>query len=207
MSTNPPSPSTDLHGVEVLNAQDLEDHASRRIRLLAPHLLKRPGITPVEAFAQFLADKGLLEYDPSATLTDGVLGKCLFRPVARIEIAEKLDRLRRRFVLAHELGHYALHRKLRVLRRDYVSDDEESIGDVPAKRWMEWQANRFASALLMPQETIAGVIHDAFQEVRFFRQALKFDGAAEYVAAFYDVERAIARRRIREIEKLGATVR
>ena len=58
---------------------------------------------------------------------------------------------RRRFTIAHELGHYELHRNKAALFVDkqfiYRS---QSSGDTPIKKEMEHEANLFASMILMP---------------------------------------------------------
>ena len=55
--------------------------------------------------------------------------------------------LRDNFTIAHELGHYVLH---------YVLADQHAAPPLCFARYgsspIEWQANRFAAALLMPQE-------------------------------------------------------
>lgn len=51
--------------------------------------------------------------------------------------------VRNRFSIAHELGHLILHRFV----------DQEFLGQVGARKKLEKQANRFASAFLMPEET------------------------------------------------------
>lgn len=61
-----------------------------------------------------------------------------------------------RFTLAHELGHFLLHRKLFTknpevnLMDSSESIDLENVGKSDAMR-LEWQANSFASSLLMPR--------------------------------------------------------
>ena len=61
---------------------------------------------------------------------------------------------RHRFTFAHEIGHYFLHREGVALAR--VSSDVE------IKTYMnpEWQANTFASELLMPNKLIQGLAVD-----------------------------------------------
>ena len=63
-------------------------------------------------------------------------------------------------ILGHELGHVVFHRKVDIKASGY---DEQEISDteydiVTGKKnlsterdWIEWQANRFASAVLMPR--------------------------------------------------------
>ena len=52
-----------------------------------------------------------------------------------------------RWTIAHELGHYVLHKKSGL----YFTDGIFQATEVDA----EWQANRYASEILMPQEEVA----------------------------------------------------
>lgn len=52
---------------------------------------------------------------------------------------------RKRFTLAHELGHYALHRQL---NRNFEDAALFRDGDTSS---LEWEANQFAADLLMPK--------------------------------------------------------
>lgn len=58
---------------------------------------------------------------------------------------------RQRFTMAHELGHYLLHRKYANVFFDeslvFFRDDQSSEG----KKYQEIEANRFAAELLMPE--------------------------------------------------------
>lgn len=68
---------------------------------------------------------------------------------------------RKSFVIAHELGHFVLHRKLKangkLLKRfpdseySYSTQKHQLEND---KHFLEWQANYFSSCLLMPSKTI-----------------------------------------------------
>jgi hypothetical protein len=63
---------------------------------------------------------------------------------------------RRRFTIAHELGHWCLHSSdadahARFCRSDEVGVDDEAAA---AARAIEREANRFAAALLMPAELV-----------------------------------------------------
>ena len=63
--------------------------------------------------------------------------------------------VRRRFTIAHELGHYFLHRTTRDLFIDkqfkvLFRDESSSSGEIK----QEQEANAFAAALLMPEELL-----------------------------------------------------
>lgn len=59
---------------------------------------------------------------------------------------------RDRFTVAHEIGHYVLHKpgSLSLARTDVVKE-------IPAYRKPEWQANTFAGELLAPPHIISGL--------------------------------------------------
>lgn len=64
---------------------------------------------------------------------------------------------RDRFTLAHELGHYFLH-------RNAVQFARAESGGIPKYCEPEWQANTFASMLLIPPRLIVGM---SVEEVMF----------------------------------------
>ena len=64
---------------------------------------------------------------------------------------------RRRFTIAHELGHWHLHRESDVHARGLFCRSEDVGGadqEMRAARAIEAQANRFAAALLMPEALV-----------------------------------------------------
>lgn len=94
--------------------------------------------------------------------------------VYRIYVNSNHSNNRKRYTIAHELGHYVLHRdgiaafidpELNLYRSKDSSGENTSQGD------MEIQANIFASALLMPAElvkTAYGKCHDVAALARSF---------------------------------------
>ena len=64
---------------------------------------------------------------------------------------------RYRYTLAHEIGHYVLHRKImKSLRPSSVSTWKDFILNIDTEEydWLEWQAYTFAGILLVPQKFI-----------------------------------------------------
>jgi Zn-dependent peptidase ImmA (M78 family) len=61
---------------------------------------------------------------------------------------------RQRFTMAHELGHYMLHR-----HGDLFIDKEfktmyRPSSSTPSTEWEEWEANEFAACILMPEHLV-----------------------------------------------------
>lgn len=74
-----------------------------------------------------------------------------------------------RFTLAHELGHFLLHRKLFLNNPDSnVMDSEKSINwenvDKSSISRLEWQANAFSSSLLLPRITLIPLIANLLKD-------------------------------------------
>jgi Zn-dependent peptidase ImmA (M78 family) len=69
------------------------------------------------------------------------------------------------FTLAHEIGHFVFHREFFIQNKDY-NDMPDTIRDlvtgrrklITEKQWIEWQANTFASAFLLPRATFEGTV-------------------------------------------------
>lgn len=65
------------------------------------------------------------------------------------------------FIFAHELGHFFLHNKLAISQFAYEKFEDSSYNFRISKyelsnprQWIEWQANCFASCLIMPQTSL-----------------------------------------------------
>ena len=77
---------------------------------------------------------------------------------------EKEYKPRERFTLAHELGHYFMKHD-EYMRGEYLDDeDDDSIDswklDFSDIARLEWQANQFASCLLMPRKAVTELFYE-----------------------------------------------
>jgi len=66
---------------------------------------------------------------------------------------------RRRYTIAHELGHYCLHRH----QKDSFKDQIFFRGLERSR--MEWQANTFAGEILMPEEQFRLFLQDGIHDI------------------------------------------
>lgn len=101
-----------------------------------------------------------VEVEQAAELPDGISGEIGCKNGRYVIRANAQDHAyRQRFTLAHELGHYALHRGLigNGLDDDKMYRSELNIGNyanAQIKRVHERQANAFAAKVLMPTELV-----------------------------------------------------
>jgi Zn-dependent peptidase ImmA (M78 family) len=145
--------------VPPLSAMDIERAAHNYIRQKAPSLLREPGPFPVlEAWDDLQDDMPGLKAGVEI-LPERYEGRC---DADSVFISEdtylRLLRAdgRARFTTVHEIGHAILHRphlrSLRVMARlgANASLFRRLAVEVPAFRDPEWQANNFASRVLVP---------------------------------------------------------
>ena len=122
---------------------------------------------PVEDMISRHLDLGLrtVEYDAVAGMED-VLG-ATYVPKRLICINKKLtndaNKGRLYFTLAHEVGHWILHRPLLKAAKRLAKDTPQILcRSSDAKAPIEWQADYFAACLLMPELAVREAFHRAF---------------------------------------------
>ena len=129
----------------------------------ARDLINRARLTgPPVQLEELVKHLGLLM---AANLGDEISGVLVVKEGAGI-IGYNRDqaRVRQRFTIAHEMGHFILHHAAQNLFIDrsatsvFHRDQSSSTGD----RALEVQANQFAAALLMPSDFIAEELRNAY---------------------------------------------
>ena len=134
-----------------------------------------------------------------------ILGRFDFEP--RQILIDKIlpyDSPRFRWTLCHEVGHLVLHRKLnpRLVSRDAPQfvDTREELRFIRSARWselkwIEWQANQFASALLLPRPIIHTAVAVIQHELNIRRPgSIYLDDQPLNVRDYITVLRHVARR-------------
>ena len=115
------------------------------------------------------------------------------------------------FVAAHELGHLVLHRQ-------YFEDGQSPYdysdleGGFPRNNRLEWQANRFASELLLPREMVKNVVslisfHEGitnnFGKIYIDGKHYNYrflNKVCDVIANIFKVSNAVAKIRLMEID-------
>ena len=126
---------------------------------------------PLDKICELLKERSSLVVKRNTQLNKGVLGQISFGPdVIIIDDLQASTPERVRFTLAHEIGHFVLEHYKFMSREachdediDLERPDKMSLKDVGR---IEWQANFFASCLLLPKQQFTS---------EFLRQAVQHD--------------------------------
>ncbi|HLD60978.1 MAG TPA: ImmA/IrrE family metallo-endopeptidase [Patescibacteria group bacterium] len=111
-------------------------------------------------------------------LQPGILGAISFDPeenLYSVIIDKERTATKQHFILAHELGHYFLHRDY-VRRHELLVDNDDALSwnkPLPdaERQQMETETNHFAAALLMPTELVVkawNALHSVEECARIF---------------------------------------
>lgn len=190
------------------SAQEIENIACEVIKSFQPNALRMLTSFDVEGFFEFEL-KNQTDVEPDTwDFPDGIDGctdfeemKCLIS-LKLMNYGEcDVTRRRLRATQAHEIGHCFLHiedaRRNKKFQQKFVNDKQFSIrmynpDDLKAYLNPEWQAWRFASALLMPEKC--------------FRRAVECNWTKRRIKYAFDVNPKFIEVRLREL-KISAHLR
>lgn len=155
-----------IEGLPHYSSNEIESKANTLLLYFSPTYFNNIGATPLVSIADFLSAKHNIVFQFDSVLgfnsdNNRILGA--YNPSKRVIIIDsslKSDLHKFNFTLAHELGHLALHRNLKFKHEKHdENNEEETVLEGRSKKelktdsdWMEWQANYYASSLLMPAE-------------------------------------------------------
>ncbi|UUW11215.1 ImmA/IrrE family metallo-endopeptidase [Flavobacterium plurextorum] len=158
----------EIEGLKKLPSKQIDKIASNLIAEFNPEILNYALPIPLTELFQYLERKHNLKYSYSNMENEANKNILGYFDAERNEIIINLsikESIREPFVAAHEIGHFILHKKLRINKTRYnnfkdtsFSLFEQSYALKNPKNWIEWQANCFAASLLMPQFSIQAVL-------------------------------------------------
>ena len=103
-----------------------------------------------------------------------ILGKTQLKPLGLYVDVSLVNDPRFKFVLGHELGHVVLHRFIDIKKTGYEEQEiiDTKVDFITGKKilqtprdWLEWQANYFSSAILMPRLSIMKAVIQKQEEM------------------------------------------
>lgn len=165
-----------IKGLAKLTGEAIEQTAERFITYYNRSGLRNLLPTNLMDVARFLNEKHGFIFDFDMIIgfaEDGTKILGAFNPKKKIILVDKSlqsDGDKFNFTLAHEIGHLILHRKLtivyefpgEIIGANSIEFKEDNHTDAD---WMEWQANRFGAALLMPKPIFAAKLLQAKQKM------------------------------------------
>lgn len=165
------------YGIPMLNALHVPFMEDDKIRIRVNEILQETKYMIKENFINrcFSLIAANYKFD-FVEMQDDCLGKCDFKDHV-ITINSVLSEHRQNFTIAHELGHIALHSSIIENLRsfeDRESDKNTIIGKSTYGR-MEYQANTFASFLLMPETPFYVEVDKLFRKNRITTGRLYHD--------------------------------
>ena len=158
----------DIDLVRFMSADEIE----RRCRAVHSAIRYKAGAVSLEAVCEWQQlEAGLTVVTGAAAgrgdAERGILGRISFKPPSIVVFLDPKDVRRQRFTLAHELGqlllgHGAYMQEESVDAKDIEEGDYTDLAEDDIRR-LEWQANCFASCLLLPRDAL---VASAFEKAR-----------------------------------------
>ena len=199
----------DKNGVPYLDWNDIEDKAEEVIRYFGKGVLENPGRTPLCYYLEELKKQFKLVFEYAKDLgcnADGkkILGTTSQKPLGIYIDSSLKEDPRLCFTLAHEFGHLVLHRDIDLKRIGYA---EQAMIDTQIdlisghrqlrtpREWIEWQANYFAGAILMPRDTVKDYVIRLQKDAGIIRNqgTIYLDKQSTNLAAYIEIQRHLQR--------------
>ncbi len=218
----------DSNGIPILSRDDIEVKAEKFLQFFDQQCLKEPVFTPLPTICTTLREKHNVKFVFDLNLGETKEG---YRYLGRFHISSRTifidNRLsdsdpRFNFTLAHELGHFVLHKQvnLKILSDNAEIRDTsrnlvlERIEGGNPRSLIEWQANKFASSLLLPRYTVPiavmekqkamGITRD-IGKIYFDRQAVNlrdYNHILAHLKFVYQTSAAAIKIRLKELNVL-----
>lgn len=175
----------DKDGIPVVEGAQIEQVAYQTLDHIDPEALRQPQTLSVDKMKEWFTENMSICFEEKNIMD--VNGKQVlgyFDPDARKVVLNQGAHdfeARWLFTFAHELGHVVFHREIDLTRLsiDWFDTEEQvheenvmTTGISSPKDWLEWQANRFASCLLMPKEPFIKQLYCVQDDIGYSRKKL-----------------------------------
>lgn len=166
--------SWDEYGLPIYHQRHIEERSENFLGYVQPERINEPGCVSIAEICSKLVNEFEVPVDFGASLGQTDRGEKVFGEFdfeqRKIRIDRCLDPNQKRFnfIVAHEIGHLVLHRHIQAEARAEIlgeihQDHSSQLGSVRSgertpKEWMEWQANAFAGALLVPKPALLQLV-------------------------------------------------
>lgn len=160
-------PGVNAVGLQKLSHQLIENITISIIQDFNPSILSDFKYFPIDNFIIYLKENFNLE-----TITDQIIpidkgkklnGYCDIENKKIFIDVSLRDTEQFAFVCAHEIAHFFLHTNVQMSQMIYDNLNDSAYDSATGKylltnekHWLEWQANQFAAALIMPYRCVLG---------------------------------------------------
>ena len=217
----------DVNNVPILKPVEIDERAEYMLSIFSEAALEHPLATDLNGIINTLMGECQVRFvfkEDLGHTADGakIRGRIALRDrVIWIDrsLDPESDLHRLRFTIAHELGHLALHRHRAIKNYSAIDDTDEQLRMQfdhagSSRQIVEWQANRYASALLMPRYTSAMALVAFHQENDVHRNCgivfldnsrtnrRLYAEALKHLSLVFHVSRTVVRIRLEELSLL-----
>lgn len=196
---------------EILSYEDIRSTAEKFLDKYVPD---RQIPIPIEEIVEFELDIQIIPL-PYLKRRLNDIEACMFSNMEEIAVDQNVLEnipLRYRFTLAHEIGHYVLHRSI-YESASFANVDEwiEFNSNMPEKEhsWFEYQADAFAGLLLVPNVQFLSKINsikDKMQENNIDIQNLSDRERVviiEHLSSYFSVSKYVISWRLKKEEDIA----
>jgi Zn-dependent peptidase ImmA (M78 family) len=143
------------YGIDRLSKIDIEEIARQELNKINPFIILRAHSLSPKTLISYMQNEFNIEIRYFES-NENILGACEIEK-KKIGINQSIKGSNRElFIMAHEFGHFVLHQKLSIGQTLYNSFEDSDFNfktnkyDLRnPKQWLEWQANYFASSLIV----------------------------------------------------------
>lgn len=223
----------DKNGIPFLTRHDIEERAEDFIKFFDKKCCERPKFTPLPLICERLKNEHGVKFAFESDLgnsPDGDQYRGRFHIPSTTILIDKslpLGGERFNFTLAHELAHFVLHRKIdysviKKEREEQLSDTHgqlmlDQIQGKNPRDLIEWQANKFASSILLPRLTVPVAVINKQVELGMRRAGTIFHDhqprnrhdyhqIMEHLVGIFITSKTAIKYRLRELNILVETV-
>lgn len=153
-----------IEGLKKLSTKMIEMTSCNLLNEFNPNVLNSVIETPIFELLDFLNKKDNLHFkysDFNMDEANQILGYYNSDKNTIYINSTIKETPREKFVIAHEIGHYVLHKDLKINQTTYNNFKDPSFNFFQQKplmsnpkNWIEWQANKFAASLILPEKSL-----------------------------------------------------
>lgn len=188
------------YGIDRLSKARIIEIANYQLKKINPKILSEGLIFGPSTMKKYMLETyGIEVYDFEGE--EGMLGLCDLEN-NRIGISKSIiSSPREFFVMCHEFGHFVLHQKLSIGQQQYNIFNDSSVSFRTGKyelknsrNWIEWQANYFASSLIMPTAQFQARLWVTQDSMNLSRGKILLDDAPYNIGNFHKLVEKLAYR-------------